>query len=468
MPAQGLGGGVATGDPLPGSTLGRNDPAGISGNLNFGPTAQLTSNPLAASASLAGERNTKHEQLIKLITGMVRPYSWDGMGGPGRIEFYDIGSALVVNQVADVIQEVADLLEALRRLQDLAIAVEIRIVSLSEAWYERLGVDFQMNIKTHNTGLEPMLTQIDPNTNLAGVFAPIPFINDQNFNGATVGLSPAGTFTGDLGVPIRPNTFNRAIPVFGGFPNTPGDNGGIAFGLAFLNDIQVSLFMEAAQGDRRMNIMQAPKLTLFNGQTSTLTVSNLEFFVTNVSVVSVNGQLVFVPQNTPLPGLGGLQTGGSLSITVQGVVSADRRFVRLNLPVTMAAQTGATVPLFPVTTFITPVFEGGSQGVPIPFTQFLQQPSFTVLNINTTVVCPDGGTVLLGGLRTLSESRNEFGPPFLSKIPYLNRLFKNVGIGRETTHIMIMVTPRIIITAEEEIFQTEQGRQFGGGAGGGQ
>ena len=115
-------------------------------------------------------------------------------------------------------------------------------------------------------------------------------------------------------------------------------------------------------------------------------------------------------------------------------------------------------PLFPITTFITPVFEGGSQGQPIPFTQFLQQPAFTNLNIQTTVVCPDGGTVLLGGLKTLRESRNEFGPPFLSKIPYLNRLFKNVGVGRDTRHIMIMVTPRIIINEEEEIFQTE-GRQ---------
>ena len=66
-----------------------------------------------------------------------------------------------------------------------------------------------------------------------------------------------------------------------------------------------------------------------------------------------------------------------------------------------------------------------------------------------------GGTVLMGGLKVLNEGRNEFGPPFLSKIPYINRLFKNVGIGRDTRHVMIMVTPRIIINAEEEIFQTE-------------
>ena len=247
MPQNGLGGGTAAGSQLPGAALTTTDRPGISGGLNVGAAGQLTTNPLGASAHLAGERNTKHEQLIKLITGMVRPYSWDGMGGPGRIEYFDIGSALVVNQVADVIQEVADLLEALRRLQDLAIAVEIRIVSLSEAWYERIGVDFAMNIKTHNTSFEPALTQVDPNTGLTGVFAPLPFINDNHVQGATIVLTAAGVPSGDLGVPIRPNTFNRAIPAFGGFPNTPGDNGGIAFGLAFLNDIQVSLFMEAAQ-----------------------------------------------------------------------------------------------------------------------------------------------------------------------------------------------------------------------------
>ena len=74
--------------------------------------------------------------------------------------------------------------------------------------------------------------------------------------------------------------------------------------------------------------------------------------------------------------------------------------------------------------------------------------------MNTTVVCPDGGTVLLGGLKTLGEGRNEFGPPVLSKIPYLNRLFKNVAYGREGRSILIMVTPRVIINREEQERQT--------------
>ena len=85
------------------------------------------------------------------------------------------------------------------------------------------------------------------------------------------------------------------------------------------------------------------------------------------------------------------------------------------------------------------------------FTQFLQQPTFTTINVETTVNVPDGGTVLLGGLKTLVRGRNEFGPPILSKIPYINRLFKNVGYGREAQSLMIMVTPRIIINEEEEL-----------------
>ena len=66
------------------------------------------------------------------------------------------------------------------------------------------------------------------------------------------------------------------------------------------------------------------------------------------------------------------------------------------------------------------------------------------------VLVPDGGTVLLGGVKRLSEGRNEFGVPLLSKIPYVNRLFRNIGIGRETQSLMMMVTPRIIIQEEEE------------------
>ena len=70
--------------------------------------------------------------------------------------------------------------------------------------------------------------------------------------------------------------------------------------------------------------------------------------------------------------------------------------------------------------------------------------------VQTTVTVPDGGTVLLGGVKQLNEQRLEYGVPVLSKIPWLDRLFRNVGIGRVSTSLMLMVTPRIIILEEEE------------------
>ncbi|MBM3968809.1 MAG: type II and III secretion system protein [Planctomycetes bacterium] len=80
----------------------------------------------------------------------------------------------------------------------------------------------------------------------------------------------------------------------------------------------------------------------------------------------------------------------------------------------------------------------------------VQQPVVSQTNILTTVAVPDGGTVLLGGVKRLSESRNMAGVPILNKIPYLSRLFKNTGVGRETQSLMMMVTPRIVILEEEE------------------
>lgn len=440
---QALGNGqLVSGNPL-------TAPGGMSGSTLQNTPGGPQSHPIGASATLAPTRSNHSEQLMKLVKGMVRPHTWDEQGGAGKLAYYDIGGALVVNQTADVISEVNNLLESLRRLQDLSVSVEVRLISLSEAFFERIGVDFQMNIKTNGKtqGFEPALT--------TSSFRPVPFLNDISNTGVVTGWNPnQGGFTPDLDIPIRPNSYGFSVPPFGNYPGN--GNGGLNLGLAFLNDIQVFMFLEAAAGDRRTNIMQAPKITCFNGQTSTVNVGVSQFFVTGLQVFNVGGQFVYLPTNVPFF-LG-------VNMAVQPVVSSDRRFVRLTINQTFTENNpDATVPLFPITAFITPVFEGGSQGTPIPFTQFFQQPTTTTITVSTTVVAPDGGTVVLGGLKTMSEGRNEFGPPVLSQVPYLNRLFKNTGVGRDTRHIMMMVTPRIIITTEEEQLATGQGVGLGTG-----
>jgi general secretion pathway protein D len=86
----------------------------------------------------------------------------------------------------------------------------------------------------------------------------------------------------------------------------------------------------------------------------------------------------------------------------------------------------------------------------------VQLPVLAQTSVNTVVSVPDGGTVLMGGIKRMNESRTERGVPFLSNVPYVNRLFKNVGIGHETQNLMMMVTPRIII--QDEIEEDQVGK----------
>jgi type II secretory pathway component GspD/PulD (secretin) len=385
----------------------------------------------------SGLPNTNEDKLIGLIKNTVAPESWSDSGGPGTIDYFPLGMTLVINQTPDIQEQVADLLQALRRLQDQEVAIEIRFITIDDSFFERIGVNFSMNIQTKNTRVQPELT--------SGVFTPDGFINVFAPKNTIIGLQPTGTFTPDLNIPINTGTFTQTIPDFGGYQPIPGF-GGLTVGLAFLSDIQVFLFMEAVQGDTRTNVMQAPKLSLFNGQTSTLTVNTFQNFVTGVTVGVTGGQYTFSPIIQPFP-LG-------VSLTMQATISADRRFVRMSLAPTLTNLVTQTINLFPVVVPIFPQLDNTATGQPVVFTQYIQQPIVATVTVQTTVAVPDGGTVLMGGLKLLSEERKEYGPPILSKIPYINRLFKNTSYGRDAQSLLIMVTPRVIIQEEEEEKQT--------------
>ncbi|MDK1030561.1 MAG: hypothetical protein QGD94_00980, partial [Planctomycetia bacterium] len=87
---------------------------------------------------------------------------------------------------------------------------------------------------------------------------------------------------------------------------------------------------------------------------------------------------------------------------------------------------------------------------------FISLPEVTSQDIRTTVSVPDGGTVLLGGLKKLTEHDVETGVPILSKFRFLSRLFSNRASLSAHSNLIILVTPRVIIQAEQEDKQTGQ------------
>ncbi|MFQ3648868.1 MAG: hypothetical protein SNJ75_00935 [Gemmataceae bacterium] len=380
--------------------------------------------------------NTQEAQLIKLIQESIAPESWVDVGGAGTIAYHPVTFGLVVNQTPDIQEQIQDLLQALRRLQDQSVSIEVRLITVTEDFFERIGVNFAMNILTdkQNRSFEPQLLQ--------GVFVSDPnrFINAFNPKRFIAGLTPAGTLTPTLDIPITQQSFYQTFPTFGRYTG-----GGLNVGLAFLSDIQVFLMLEALQGDTRSNVMQAPKITCANGQSALIQIASQQVLLTGVQVVGLpGGQFAFQPQFTPSP------DGGNVLLTVQPLITDDRRFVRISAPLQLSSVAPGPIPVFPLVVPLFTSLDGLQSGQPVVFTQYIQQPRVTFLSVQTEVRIPDGGTVVLGGLKRMAEARTEFGPPVLSKIPYVNRLFRNVGYGKETESLLIMISARIIVLAEEQ------------------
>ena len=448
----------------------------------------------------AGGAQADFQSLIDLIQSTVQAPTWDTVGGPGAIKSFETNLSLVISQTQEVHEEIADLLEQLRRLQDLQVTIEVRFITLNDTFFERIGVDFDFNIQTgvhqplnmtavptvgngsdnpytyginaqpggrsQTIGLDnvgaPGVALGQPTTTLGGGGAAVPTPAQQ-----------AAQRTNYFSIPFRQNSFSAAaVPQLPGLPDpaTSAAN----FGFAILSDIEAYFLIQAAQGNTRSNVMQSPKVTLFNGQNAFVSDTRQRPFVT--AVVPVVGDFAAAQQ----PVITVLNEG--TAVNVQAVVSNDRRFVRLTLvpffsqigkvdtfqfegqrstrskssdaksgasgqvPVLGQVAGTGTSGLFDLTTGAQSNGEVEMQSNGTT----LQLPEFLFTTVTTTVSVPDGGTVLLGGIKRLREGRNEFGVPILSKIPYINRLFKNVGFGRTTDSLMLMVTPRIIIQEEEE------------------
>jgi type II secretory pathway component GspD/PulD (secretin) len=574
--------GRAASDPLkpptlnpPTSPLGSDPNAAVqaaamnAGGQNLGP------NGLAGLGKTEGERpQVDMTPLIQLITTSIAPGTWSvqdssgqdissayGLGGgfggggggldaqtrpPGAIIPFFLSISLIIRHTAEVHEQVADLLRQLRRLQDLQVSIEVRFISVSDNFFEQIGIDFDFSIQSDAVGKHSTFAVPNPAAQIIGVPGTpggvggvggggvggggVGGVGGGGVGGGGVGgggvggggvgggglggggiggggiggggiggggigggglgggglggggLGGGGLGGGGLGGggiggggiggggqiapylvnPIRDHALPSRLPVVVGtqggglynfspnlqipFVNTsaaliapsnaiPG--AGATFGLAFLSDLEVYFFLTAAQGDTRTNILQAPKVTTFNGAAATIFNNQVTNYVASLLPIVGPGSVAFFPQVTQFP--------SGVTLFVTPVVSADRRYVRMTLSPFFLALDGFDTIQVPAA-----VGGAGLGGGAASVNGTIQLPRFNQTTVVTTVTVPDGGTVLLGGVKRLNEERREFGVPVLSKTPWIDRLFRNVGIGRVSTSLMLMVTPRIIILEEEE------------------
>jgi type II secretory pathway component GspD/PulD (secretin) len=161
----------------------------------------------------------------------------------------------------------------------------------------------------------------------------------------------------------------------------------------FLNDKKLSKFLESVEADVRTNIVQTPSVIVSNGKTAVMRCLHEE----------------------PLGSAqkGSVATGYEISLQPQ--IAADGRAIALDLKTSLCSRDSE------------------------------KSARLTTLSLEDQLSIPAGHTAVLGGWKRLSEGRIEYGgPPAIGKVPYLNRLFKNVGYTRATENVLVLVTASIV------------------------
>jgi type II secretory pathway component GspD/PulD (secretin) len=130
-------------------------------------------------------------------------------------------------------------------------------------------------------------------------------------------------------------------------------------------------------------------------------------------------------------------------LDVRPVVSADRRFVTMELRPTVARLKR------PIAERVTTL--GSQTSVTI------QLPEIEYQRVRTTIPIPDGGTVMLGGMKEIERQDYSTGVPILNKIPILSALFERKGHYVSNRKLLILLRADIVIPAEHEPTAAEMG-----------
>lgn len=402
------------------------------------------------------------QQVIDIIRQTVEPDSWRETGG-GDGSIRDLNGQLIIYNTSDAHRQVADLLTQLRETRALQISVESRFLNVISNFLEQFGVDLDFVFNSGSAGYDQAAGITDPSTGAVVLIprqysrigvTPVSPAFGQALTQGTVPQQPYGqagfvpSATGilpqsDRMTPISvqqqslslvdPTTINTNVP--GSWAQRSGLAPAMNISGSFLDNLQVDFLIRATQANSRSSIVQAPRLVIFNGQASRISVGRSRTYVGSLEARVAEGVGIGVPVLA--------QADSGVSMRVEGTISADRRYVTLSVNVQQREE-----PSFE--RFEVQRASGNSPGL------FISLPDQAFAQLETTVSVPDGGTVLLGGLKQVGEVELEAGVPILSKIPVLKRAFTNQTTVKDTRTLLILVKSKIIIQkeAEDEAFPT--------------
>jgi len=138
---------------------------------------------------------------------------------------------------------------------------------------------------------------------------------------------------------------------------------------------------------------------------------------------------------------------------VRPIVDSDRKYIRLELE-PQVVQLIPPPPDIKKIEFIVPTTTtfgaGGATTTGAEIKRFIETPEREFQELKTSVIIPDGGTILIGGLTGRIEGTVTQEVPILSHIPIIGSLFTTKVKGYQRRILLILLHAKIIIPEEKE------------------
>lgn len=333
------------------------------------------------------------DDIAEMIKRAVSPRTWTTEGNSIAVR----GNALWVTAPEDIQRLIGEFLRAQSEQHALAVHLDNRWLELSDTVIEEIGVEWgSQNVNLLNTGIP----------NQAGY---VRTLNGWTFSGMTTNPLPASTVNAG---------------------QAAGGNGLTLQG-AMIGASKLSAVLSAFEKNGQTRSLSAPEIACLNGQHAYTFIGSQIAYISDYQVVSNNYDVTVTT----------LSYGTVLD--VQPLVSADRRYITLDLRSTLSSVTLSTE-------YITGYMTNGNGNITANLSFPLELPNLRVEHVGTTVMLPDRGSLLVGGFTGAVDQFASTRVPLLGSIPFLGRLFGARGRYSQNTHLYLLTTATILNYPELE------------------
>lgn len=295
-------------------------------------------------------------------------------------------NTLIVKDVPDNIERIIKLVKELDS-QTPQVMIEARIVEASTSFTRELGVQW------------------------GGTYEINPGEGSLMLHGGAFKQKSTDTYaqalTGGLGLSGSPFAVN--------LPAAVGAGSGGALGLMFGNvsntvflDLQLSAMEDAGKG----KILSNPKVLTLNNKEAKIS-SGTEILIPTASITTTVSATTVSPQSTTT---GVTTIEAKLELTVTPHITPDNKII-------MHIKTDKKEPDYS--------------------RQVQNIPPLTTRTAETDLLVKDGDTIVIGGIYTRNESKDESGVPWLMRIPVIGWLFKKQTKVDSQTELLIFITPTV-------------------------